>query len=160
MYRLRDTPRTLSEDEVKDMLRQHNFFDRGWHKYGDFENDFTDNRDGTVTDSVTGLMWEKGGSPEYIRFDRAQYYADSLNRKRFAGYSDWCLPTLEELASLLENKKKDGLFIDPVFDRKQRWCWSSDRGSSGRAWFVDFNYGRVSWRYLGSLYFCVRAVRS
>ncbi len=70
IYRLRSKPQVLSEDDVRDMIRKHNFYSRvsfimgkKWqNKSGSFRNDFTDNINGTVTDSVTGLMWQKSGS--------------------------------------------------------------------------------------------------
>ncbi|MCP4345924.1 MAG: DUF1566 domain-containing protein [Desulfobacterales bacterium] len=158
-YRLRSKSGTLTTDDVKAMLKKYSFYDRRWNKSGDFTNNFKDNGDGTVTDSVTGLMWQKSGSDSYMKYDKAQAYIDGLNRDKFAGYNDWRLPTLEELASLLENKEVDDLFIDPLFDRKQRWCWTADKKASGGAWLVYFYFGSVNRLYLVNSYY-VRAVRS
>ncbi len=108
---------------------------------------------------MTGLMWQKSGSDNYMKYDKAQSYIDGLNRDKFAGCNDWRLPTLEELASLLESRKVDGLYIDPLFDRTQRWCWTADTRASEGAWYVNFNYGDVYWYYL-DYYGYVRAVRS
>ncbi len=145
IYRLRSEPRELSDDDAEAIVKKHNFFDFRWNNSGNFKNAFTDNKDGTVTDSVTGLMWEKAGSPNLMRFNDVQGYIDGLNWKKFACYSDWRLPTLEELASLLEDKKVDDFYIDPVFNRKQRWCWTADKRASGGAWSVYFLLGSVYW---------------
>ncbi len=158
VYMLRSEPKTLSEDDVKAMLAKHNFFASNWNKSGSFRNDFKDNGD-TITDSVTGLMWEKSGSSNYMLFKDAQGYIQGLNQKKFAGFDDWRLPTLEELASLLESEEVDDLFIDPLFDRKQWGCWTSDKYASGVAWRVLFHLGVVGWRYF-SYGFYVCAVRS
>ena len=48
---------------------------------------------------------------------------------------------------------------NPIFDKKQEWCWSSDKCSPGGAWHVNFNYGYVNWLDLRSYYY-VRVVRS
>ncbi|MBM4424910.1 MAG: DUF1566 domain-containing protein [Chloroflexi bacterium] len=58
---------------------------------------YRDNGDGTVTDLVTGLMWQQqiGGKATY---DQAVAGAVALN---LAGYNDWRLPTLKELYSLI-----------------------------------------------------------
>ncbi|MCP4347705.1 MAG: DUF1566 domain-containing protein [Desulfobacterales bacterium] len=166
-YRLRSKPGTLSDDDVRVMIKKNNFFIRKWNwteikqwdnESGNFKNNFTDNGD-TITDSETGLMWQKSGSDNRMKYDKVQAYIDGLNRDKFAGYSDWRLPTLEELASLLENKEVDDLFIDPLFDRKQRWCWTADKKASGEAWFVYFYLGNVDWYSLVYLYY-VRGVRS
>ncbi|MDM8522526.1 SUMF1/EgtB/PvdO family nonheme iron enzyme [Desulfococcaceae bacterium HSG8] len=155
IYRLRSEPRKLSEKDGKAMLAKYNFF----NKSGDFRNDFTDNGDGTVTDHITWLMWQRSGADDLMTFEEAWAYVDDLNSKQFAGYSDWRLPTLEELASLIENKEAEGFCIDPIFDKRQRWCWSSDKRSSGSAWLVDFSDIDIGWSDLNDPSY-VRGVRS
>ncbi len=127
------------------MLKKHNFFDSDWNKSGYFKNDFQDNGNGTVTDRKTGLMWQQSGSDSSMRYKDTDDYIRRLNRKGLGGFNDWRLPTLEELASLLEWQKINGRYIDPVFDKQQRWCWSADKyeGSSGLAWDVSFDGGDV-----------------
>ncbi|MCP4105054.1 MAG: DUF1566 domain-containing protein [Desulfobacteraceae bacterium] len=159
IYRIRSKPETLSLDDIKTMFERHNFFSNNINKSGDFKNNFRDNGDGTVTDSVTGLMWEKSGSDNYMNYDNARAYIDDLNRRKFAGHNDWRLPTLEELASLLENKRIDDCYIDPVFDCEVFWCWSADKTASGGAWYVDFSSGYVDWLNFGYGHYA-RAVRS
>jgi hypothetical protein len=123
-------------------------------------NDYQDNRDGTITDHATGLMWQKGGSEEGITYYNAKDYIIKLNRDRFAGFSDWRLPTTPELLSLVEpERENENLFIDSVFNYKQIWCWSSDILSSGGAWVVGFHFGDVQQRWLASRRPYVRAVR-
>ena len=158
-YRLRSKPKTLSNDDVKAMLAKYSFFDSDWNKSGNFKNDFTDNGDGTVTDRATGLMWQQSGSEKRIFRKDRQACIEKLNKEKFAGYDDWRLPTLEELASLLEPEEQNGLYIDPMFDRRQRWCWSADKQNSGSAWLVHFFYGSVYWSNVDYNGY-VRAVRS
>ncbi len=159
--RLRSQPRTLSDEDCKKMVAEHNFYDKYKNESGDFENDFVKSSDGkTVTDRKTGLMWQQSGSDEGMTYKDAQAYVRKLNSRQFAGHSDWRLPTIEELASLMENREMNGdLHIDPVFDKKQRWCWSADKGASGSAWLANFYYGIVGRLFVdGSSH--VRAVRS
>ncbi len=159
-YRLRSEPGMLSPEDVRAMLRKYNFYDMDWNSSGGFTNSFTDNGNGTVSDSVTGLMWQKSGSDNYVKYDEAQTCIDALNSMKFAGYNDWRLPTLEELASLLESREMNGLNINPLFDRKKEWFWSSDtRISSGLAWDVNFYLGYVNQVSINNSYY-VRAVRS
>jgi len=113
-----------------------------------------------VIDHTTALTWQQGGSKGYMDFAAAQRYTQQLNREKFAGYSDWRLPTLEEAMSLMEPEQKSrSLYIDPVFDETQRWIWTADQLASGRAWVVDFSTGYCDYNYLLS-YGNVRAVRS
>lgn len=58
---------------------------------------YRDNGDGTVSDLVTGLMWEKG-------FRRGVSFADApadAARARTGGHADWRVPTTKELYSLI-----------------------------------------------------------
>ncbi|MCU7918179.1 MAG: DUF1566 domain-containing protein [Candidatus Thiodiazotropha sp. (ex Epidulcina cf. delphinae)] len=156
---LRSEPATLSNGDVRDMLKKCAFYSKSYpwssdyaNEEGDFKNDFRENGDATVTDLATGLMWQKGNAPDYARQDEAQPYIDRLNREHFAGYGDWRLPTLEELASLMTREPlNDGLFVSPVFSNRM-WFWSCDRGGEGTgrdwagagfAWAINFDYGCV-----------------
>ncbi len=58
---------------------------------------YTDNGDGTVTDNVTGLMWQQDMG-EKISFANAFVKADSLT---LGDYTDWRVPTIKELYSLI-----------------------------------------------------------
>ncbi|HJN67852.1 MAG TPA: hypothetical protein QF602_00170, partial [Candidatus Marinimicrobia bacterium] len=48
-------------------------------------------------------------------------------------------PTLEEAASLLESNKRNDLYIDPVFSKKQRWIWTGDKFEIKGRWDVHFD---------------------
>ena len=112
-----------------------------------------------VVDRATGLTWQQSGSSKHMNFDQAQEYIDNLNNKRFLGYSDWRLPTLEEAMTLMEPEQKSGnLYIDPIFDQKQWWIWTADKESASDAWVVDFNAGSCDYRDVLDYRF-VRAVR-
>ncbi|MCP4712423.1 MAG: DUF1566 domain-containing protein [Planctomycetes bacterium] len=58
---------------------------------------YQDNEDGTITDSITGLMWQKTPGQKVI-YDEAVANASSFN---LAGHTDWRLPTIKELYSLI-----------------------------------------------------------
>ena len=59
---------------------------------------YTDNGDGTITDNVTGLMWQQDPGAK-MTWNEAVDGSDSF---ALAGYSDWRLPTIKELYSLME----------------------------------------------------------
>jgi hypothetical protein len=110
-----------------------------------------------IIDSATGLTWQQSGSPDRINYADPKKYIQKLNNDSFTGFNDWRLPTLEEAMSLMEPTKKNGaLYIDPLFDSKQRWIWTADKKSSGSSWRVYFN-GDVVWIDHDNY---VRAVRS
>jgi serine/threonine-protein kinase len=104
-------------------------------------------------------MWQQSGSRDSINYADAKKYIRDLNQQRFAGHNDWRLPTLEEAMSLMEPTKHGELYLDPIFDRTQRWIWTADKESAGRAWDVNFYVGLCGHYDFGG-YDDVRAVRS
>ncbi|MCX6243653.1 MAG: DUF1566 domain-containing protein [Bacteroidetes bacterium] len=69
---------------------------------------YVDNGDGTVTDMVTGLMWQQSpdnNCDDIINAkDKVSYAAAVAGASgyRLGGHSDWRLPTIKELYSLIE----------------------------------------------------------
>jgi len=173
---LRKEPKKISrEKEINNMLAEFDFCDMSRNIRGTFENDFVDNYDGTVTDKATGLMWQKGGSSKTLENRGAKKYIKQLNKKQFAGYSDWRMPTVEELASLIKKSKTKGIHLDSIFDNQQVSCWTVDMSEprhfkNSEAWIVSFKHGEVrkaKWRNrMGTYQFIlneehyVKAVRS
>jgi hypothetical protein len=68
---------------------------------------YKDNGDGTITDNVSGLMWEKTpdkNADGIINYADKLTYATALTSAttcRTGGYSDWRLPTIKEQYSLI-----------------------------------------------------------
>ncbi|MDM8515083.1 DUF1566 domain-containing protein [Desulfobacterales bacterium HSG16] len=105
-----------------------------------------------VLDHTTGIMWQKSDSKNEMPYEEANAYVKKLNQDHFAEYEDWRLPTVDELASLLEPEKnsENNLYIDPIFDCAEGWYWNwtSDKRVGGGAWGVHFNDGSVGWSSL------------
>ena len=59
---------------------------------------YINNGDGTVTDTITGLMWQRNPGAK-MSFLNALAGAKTLT---LGGYTDWRLPTIKELYSLIE----------------------------------------------------------
>jgi len=118
-------------------------------------------RDEVVVDQETGLMWQQAASSEHMLYSLAAEWIKNLNKRGFAGFNDWRLPTLEEAMTLLEQSPNSaGLYIDPIFNSKQRsWMWTADRGEADSAWYVNFNYGYSRLNRIKSSNNHVRAVR-
>ncbi len=170
--KFRSEPTSLSEDEVMDMLKKHDFFDFRGNKNGrGFDNKF-DVRiiksETVVFDSASDLMWQQVISSEKMVYESTNPWIKELNQKGYAGFHDWRLPTLEELMSLVErNGKGYGMHIDNVFgklvgrDRRSDPIWTADKKTGGEpcAWAVYFERGDCTKLLLfNSCYF--RLVRS
>jgi hypothetical protein len=138
----------LLEDDVVKMLQEKDFadvklnrFSRGvQHQYETLSR----HEEKFILDHTTGLIWQQSGTCNEIRYFEADEYINNLNRKCFAGYNDWHLPTLEEAMSLMESERKNVmLYIDPLFDSLQTCIWSADV-SEVVEWSVNFVTGRCS----------------
>ena len=75
---------------------------------------YTDNGDGTITDNVTGLMWEQdmGSKTSYdAAFSKAK-------NSTLGGHTDWRVPTIKELYSLIQftGRVKGAKAIDMFID--------------------------------------------
>lgn len=125
---------------------------------------YSDNGDGTVTDKVTGLMWTKEPAAAGRTWERALQDCEGLD---LAGYTDWRLPNINELHSLVRYDRGGSTpTIDPIFffPKDQEWSyWSSSSllafpASPRSAWCVDFTTGGVEGRFKDGS-FQLRAVR-
>ncbi len=144
VFPLRSDYKSIDWDGIEKIFRYLGFETRAKIRAvsGDFPNQFESmslEGDNVVVDKATGLMWHQSGSEEPLDFFTALEWIDDLNSKRFAGYSNWRLPTVEEAASLMEIEKKNGdLFIDPVFSNVQGAVWTGDSSYPGRLWLARY----------------------
>ena len=70
---------------------------RGNQDYG--VNNFTDNGDGAISDLATGLMWMQYDTGKGLDWEDALSTAEGFD---FAGCSDWRLPNVKELQSIVD----------------------------------------------------------
>ncbi len=63
---------------------------------------YTDNGDGTITDNVTGLVWQKDF--EVMTYPEA---LEAIKKFKLAGHKDWRIPTIKEAYSLILFSGKD-----------------------------------------------------
>ena len=95
---------------------------RGNTDYGN--NAFMDNADGTITDSATGLMWAQDDSgasdPEGLNWEEALAWVQAQNAAEYLGHSNWRLPNVKELESIVDYTRSpwttDSAAIDPLFN--------------------------------------------
>ncbi|MCP5002975.1 MAG: DUF1566 domain-containing protein [Planctomycetes bacterium] len=109
MTRLRSGPDTFSKYEIREMVKKRGFRDAEWNPDGDFQNKFEGHAikgDKVVIDYATGLMFQQSGSSNEMSYGEAIDYVEKLNGESYAGFRDWRIPTVEELASLLEPGKR------------------------------------------------------
>ncbi|MBF0337944.1 MAG: DUF1566 domain-containing protein [Nitrospirae bacterium] len=111
---------------------------------------FTDNGNQTVTDNLTGLMWTKDANlPGTTKtWQEALDYVASMNSAGTYGYTDWRLPNVNELESLVNAGQANPTtwLISQGFANVQTndyWSSTSSAGSTSEAWFVNMVDGNV-----------------
>lgn len=114
---------------------------------------FKDNGDGTITDNATGLMWVKDpsqlggvwgtpGSPSQMTWNNA---IDNCLALDYAGHSDWRLPNIKEIMSIVDYSKFYPSIDETFFPNNPAgYYWSSTTytNNTSYAWYMDF-YGSV-----------------
>ncbi|HYC56142.1 MAG TPA: DUF1566 domain-containing protein [Candidatus Binatia bacterium] len=124
---------------------------------------FVDNGDGTITDTSSGLMWEKladdGGVHDYntgYNWTNAFGKIGTLNAASFGGYDDWRLPSVRELLTIVNFGVVNPAAYSPFSTNCTPGCtlatcsctsgataWTSSSFQLGAtsAWLVDFYAG-------------------
>ena len=107
------------------------------------EGRFVDNKDGTVTDTCTRLMWQKdtGNDRVGLAWCDALAYCEELD---LAGHDDWRLPNVREVQSIVDYALGNKA-IDPVFGAVATFYWTSTTRANDDvdAWRINFNEGFV-----------------
>ena len=91
----------------------------------------------TIIDGAKRLVWLKKDTWQLAGKWMAQRqvieFAGNLNRQRFAGFSDWRLPTTVEARSLFDKKQKNSdnmgqtIYLSDLFEPGCGFlCWTSD----------------------------------
>ncbi|MCK9532836.1 MAG: DUF1566 domain-containing protein [Gammaproteobacteria bacterium] len=131
--------------------------------------DFTDNGNGTVTDTRTGLVWMRCslgqtwdgstciGTAGFYTWQAALQAALDINSGAsdvdgddaagYAGASDWRLPNRNELGSIVERRCWYPAINAALFPKTPvSYFWSSSpyAGSPNNAWIVYFDFGHTN----------------
>lgn len=117
-------------------------------------------REETTADPVLQLEWSGTVSTERFSLDEATEIATA---HRGAGHSDWRLPTIKELLSIVDYTRHEPAIDSAIFpNTKSSYYWSSSPFSANPdyAWIVNFDSGEASWVPRSNCAAFVRAVRS
>lgn len=135
---------------------------------------FIDNNDGTATDTRTGLMWMRCSLGQTwtgttCTGTATQYrWADALSQAQstsFATYTDWRLPNVKELVSIVERRCANPAVNETIFPATSTWgYWTNSPNVSGmgtHAQMVGFGQGAdgADWKTHDTWQYHVRLVR-
>lgn len=117
------------------------------------DSDYTDNADGTVTHKPSGLVWKRcaegqiwtggtcSGSVATYTWSQALQQASASS---FASKTDWRVPNIKELHSLVEECRSSPVINDSIFPGDSTgafWSSSPHASKTNNAWYVNFSYG-------------------
>ena len=121
---------------------------------------YTDHKDETVTDKKTTLMWKRcpeglsgsgclTGTAAKYTYKTAIERADASENKPFATYSDWRLPNIKELRSLVARDRYNPAINSTLFPNTPAnfsfWSSSPYASYTGNAWILHFANGGSSY---------------
>lgn len=133
-----------------------------------FSSQFTDNGNSTITDTSTALMWQKDtprdkqGNYELMTWEEALDYCENLS---LAGYTDWRLPNIKELSSLVDYTRHDPAidttyFPNTVFSGPGYQSSTNYPNEPGDEYLgMNFVNGWDGWSLKSEKNSCIRAVR-
>jgi hypothetical protein len=112
---------------------------------------FKEGENGIVIEPSKGLVWMKYDtyqlSNKWMSWVQVRDYAEELNKKKYAGYSNWRMPNTSEARSLYDKKhaNKDHMGqqvpVDKIFTPGFSFlCWTSEVRNKIQA--VRFGYRR------------------
>jgi OOP family OmpA-OmpF porin len=106
---------------------------------------FISYNDGTVLDTKTNLMWSAVDNGGNINWSDAKLFCETY---RGGGYTDWRMPTLNELAGLYDRLivGNNDFHLTKAIFLTGSFVWSSEvRGSEAAAFGFGQDYGFAVW---------------
>lgn len=117
--------------------------------------------DGGINDKDNKYVWEKDADDQDAKDVQEDFINELNSGNGFGGHTDWRLPTVKELATIVHRGKSEPAINKQYFPNTQSddyWSATTDAGNTYSAWRVDFKFGWVgNTSKFGSFY--VRAVR-
>jgi len=105
------------------------------------QNHFTDNGNGTITDNLTNLVWQKIPNTNTLTWEDALVYAEGLE---LGNNSNWRLPNIKELQSISEvdlNNPSVNTNFFSISGIKKFWSSTSLPNQTTKAWYWDTQFG-------------------
>lgn len=142
---LRSTPLALTARQIENMVKKYGFYEQVLHPYRERSHPYYEihiDGDLVVIDCLHDLIWT-AGLDMYASHEKAN---EVVSTARYAGFRDWRVPTIEELASLLTSSQSD-FYLPPAFRNfRGKSVWSADHVDSQSrkaGWIVRFDEGRI-----------------
>jgi hypothetical protein len=110
-----------------------------------------DDNNKVIFDTASKLMWQDDNNVlfEDHQWESAISYCDNLS---LAGKTDWRLPNINELYSIVDFTKNDpsisAIFVNTITITRSKKFWSSTTSQydKSNAWYIDFGTGSSAYQ--------------
>jgi hypothetical protein len=109
-------------------------------------------------DTQTSLIWQKNINDKALSYQEAKDYITTLNDENYAGYSNWKIPSLEELNTILTDTalENENSFTQETYIKSQLlgtmkvekqifWSDTVSEVDNKKYWYVNFSNGLDGW---------------
>lgn len=99
---------------------------------------------GIVTDSISKLQWQDDAVGSTMKWEEAIDYCE--NTLTLGGYSDWRLPSINELRSIVDRDKYNPAIVSAftqVSISHYYWSSTTTKNNTNYTWLVHFKSGNV-----------------
>ncbi len=117
----------------------------------------------TITDTVTGLEWQRVDDNTARTYNDAYAYCIQLGNVNYAGHADWRLPSIWELQSIVDYREAYPAINTNAFpntNKVEYWSSTIDERSAELAYAVDFEDGAIHDSVSKNEQYLTRCVRS
>lgn len=109
-----------------------------------------------VYDSITKLYWQSWNPASTYLWSDADTYCNNLVLWWF---SDWRLPNIKELLSILDYSRSNPIINTTYFSSNTNHFWSSTSWNPTYYFYVEFIYGSFQQMYVSGTYYSARCTR-
>jgi hypothetical protein len=124
------------------------------------KNIISSNSDDTAIDLTTGLQWQKSSYPTAVAWAETSSICSAVS---LSGKTDWRVPSISELASIIDFDKYSPTINTIIFSDTDSWPASKTFWSATtyyeNAWFLRFEDGAVQHGNKEGMFY-VRCVRT
>lgn len=142
---LRASPLSLTASQIEKMVTKYGFYEHQLHPQHAIRNRYRETSiegDPIVVDCTHELLWTTG----LVMRASHEKASEVVTTAHYAGFNDWRVPTVEELAALLTPLQHDR-YLDRVFRNfllASVWSIDTVAGTNQEsAWIVRFDEGRI-----------------
>lgn len=162
--KLKKTGQTISYDKDGNEVADGSIKNDGYYQAGVTPSYKRDIETEIITDNITKLMWQDNYEAKTVTKTWAEAKSYCENEVQLGGYSDWRLPSIVELQSIVVDGKSSPSIDTTVFANyttfSNYWSSTTARNCIRFAWVINFSNGYTNYYFKLNKNNYVRCVRT